>query len=80
MDSKVTYGVKILRNGEIVDNADTAQAVLINVHGGGSVVKALESVSRWDVILPTRVMSRIERVGLQRAINKAVGQDAVVWS
>jgi len=80
MDSKVTYGVKILRNGEIVDNADTAQAVLINVHGGGSVVKALESVSRWDVILPTRVMSRIERVGLQKAINKAVGQDAVVWS
>ena len=80
MDSKVTYGVKILRNGEVVDNADTAQSVLINVHGGGSVVKALESVSRWDVILPTRVMSRIERVGLQKAINKAVGQDAVVWS
>jgi len=80
MDSKVTYGVKIFRNGEIVDNADTAQSVLINVHGGGNVVKFLEGVSRWDVTLPTRVMSRIERVGLQRAINKAVGQDAVVWS
>jgi|GEM_PF-3084775 hypothetical protein len=80
MDSKVTYGVKILRNGEVVDNADTAQSVLINVHGGGNVVKFLEGVTRWDVTLPTRVMNRIERVGLQKAINKAVGQDAVVWS
>ena len=32
-----TYGIRIKRNGKIVTDANEAQSVLINVHGGGNV-------------------------------------------
>jgi hypothetical protein len=74
------YGVRIKRNGQLVTDANTAQAVLINVHGGGSVIKALDEVQRWNVTLPRRVENRIDRLGYQAAIAKTVGNDSIEWA
>jgi len=74
------YGVMIKRNGQIVTDANEAQAVLINVHGGGCITKALDEVQRWQVTLPRRVENAIDRVGYQRAIAKTVGNDSIEWA
>lgn len=75
-----TYGIRIKRNGEIVTDANTAQAVLINVHGGGNVTEYMEEVQRWQATLPRIVENRIDRYGYQHAIAKAVGRDEIEWA
>jgi hypothetical protein len=74
------YGVRIKRNGRIVTDADEAQSVLINVHGGGSVIEAMDEVQRWNVTLPRRVENKIDRIGYQLAIAKTVGNDSIEWA
>lgn len=74
-----TYGVRIKRNGKIVDNADEAQSVLINVFGGGNVHGYMASVGRWEVTVPRRIENRIERLGYHNALTGQVGSDAIEW-
>jgi len=74
-----SYSVQIRQNDRTVDNADTAQAVLINVHGGGNVEHQLAD-GRWIVSnLPMALLNRIDRQGLVRGFTRTVGRDLVAW-
>jgi transcriptional regulator with AAA-type ATPase domain len=75
-----TYGIRIKRNGKIVTDANEAQSVLINVHGGGNVGEYMDEVQRWQATLPRRVENAIDRFGYQRVIAKTVGRDAIEWA
>lgn len=74
-----TYGLRIKRKGAIVTDANTAQAVIINIFGGGSVESYMDEVERWNVSVPRRVEDHIDCLGYAKALTKTVGEDATEW-
>lgn len=74
-----TYGLRIRRHGLLVEDANTAQSVVINVYGGGNVEKFFAETGRWNVSVPRRIEDRIDRVGYQKALTVQVGTDAIEW-